>query len=108
MVDYYKLFDKYNRLKIKYKEDTGKLRLDLKKKTEMVDNLQEIINEISEDDYWHDLLIKERDKHIKQIKENSKLINKSIKLIEDKIKLEEKLALTIKDGALLLKIKKEK
>lgn len=106
--DYYKIFDKYTRLKRKYKEDTTKLRLESKKSTEMIDNLQKIINEISEESYYRNLFIIERDKYIEQLKENSNIIDKNTKLIEDKIKLEEKLAFTIKDGALLLKIKKEK
>ena len=99
-MDYYKLLDKYNRLKRKYKEDIPKLQKEVKKSTEMVNKLQGIIDEIKEEDHYYQIWLEERDKLIKQFNENTKLL-------EEIANLKEKLALTIKDGTLLLKIKKE-
>ena len=95
--DYYTLFDKYNRLKRKYKEDTTKLQSIINKQNKLIVALKERNKSIKAREMYQ-IWLKEREKVIKLHKENTKLL-------DEIISLKERLALTIKDGALLLKLK---
>lgn len=72
---FYELFDKLSRCKKRYKEDTSKLRSEIKKHIEMIDRLKSIIKEIKSEDYFYNLWSKERDDRIKDTKKSNKLLD---------------------------------